>query len=328
MFSKIIIGVLLFCMPIMQSFAVAQTNVLQQSQKQISTLISEIKQTNETLDVERAILERHQISLDEARNQLLQTRVELETIKRSASNESAADMREIRRISERLMRRESKVQRYVERENDSLETVAELEHAISVLKTKLSGLQADVARLRKSSKISKSDTDTRERQNDSDQQNDVVNKTEAMVSVGMEGSIARKVQSVEQGSPKAVIDPGSGSWPTIDDASMEDIAYAKARLQNLRVLRESGKIDSTPLPVVEIEARRSFGSAEMQYIGEDLYSLVEKVGAGRQNFRLFNQEYWFAIPEKDNNAFFRILFDVSSLSQPKLIIFKEGLLNQ
>lgn len=312
MYSKIVVGVVLILAPMVNSLAATPAEMLQQSQNQISQISTSLSAKQKELEIERAVLERHRMSLAEARQQLDDTETELAVAEKVAqATQSDGDVRELKRVQDRFERHRAKVERYIEREAESLSAIANLEQEISRLQSGIVAQRRQVTLLTEQLAADRKAASTT-----------TPAPKPAATPVPTPAPTLKPTPTAEPQQTK------TAGWPTIEQASDADVAYARSRLRELAALKTEGKLDRSPLPSVEIEARLSFGSEEMEYIGDDLYSLVEPVKAGRQNFKLFNKEYWFTIPEQDDKALFRILFDVSSISQPKLILFREDLLTK
>ena len=118
-----------------------------------------------------------------------------------------------------------------------------------------------------------------------------------------------------------------GNWPYLSDSTAADLRYAADRLLQLQTKKVLGETEKAPLNSIEIKAPLSFGNAQMEYLGESLFTVVKPLRSGRQNFQLFNQEYWHVIPESDDNTEYRFIYDISSLSKPVLYLFREDLVN-
>ncbi|WP_096087042.1 hypothetical protein [Agaribacterium haliotis] len=120
----------------------------------------------------------------------------------------------------------------------------------------------------------------------------------------------------------------SGQWPYLNEGSQEQIQWASSRLAGLVGQKALGNQGKAPLKKVELVAKESFGKVEMDYLGDKLYTVKVKVKAGHQLFELFNKEHWHSIPKEDDGELYRFVFDVNSLSQPKLFVFKEALIEE
>lgn len=310
MYPKILLGVLLLCAPLVESLALTPAEILQQHKERIALLEIQLTSDRQKLEVETAVLERHQLNLAEARDLLQSTQLELAAAAEKAkAAEDESSQRELRRVSDRFDRHEAKVERYLERERESSETISRLQTEIAALESDRSKHRNEISRL--SQLVSAS-------------------QTKSTPSAAKTAKPASNLQLASLGKTPPVgtqkKSQKPASWPYLSEGSAADIAYAQSRLIQLEARKREGKADKPPLKSVAIEARLSFGSAEMEYLGDDIFSLVKTVKAGRQTFTLFNQEHWHTIPASDDDTSYRILFDVSSISQPKLFLFKESLI--
>ena len=114
----------------------------------------------------------------------------------------------------------------------------------------------------------------------------------------------------------------TAKWPDTKNPHPADIAFAKASITSAMKQLEKG--DSPLLPKVIIEAKKSFGSERMKYIGDDLYSVTAQAKIGTQKVRIFKKDFWIEIPEDGKN--YRFIYDATSLSKPNLHIIAEDLL--
>jgi len=258
-----------------------------------------LKNLRTQLATEQSILERHNHNLSEALELQRQSELELSVATTaSATNQDEAVQRDARRIQIRFDRHSAKVTRQKERQGHSLAVIKALE-------TKVNALQQQ--RILYTNALR--DLVEQDKQN-------AAKRAEKPPTLGSTGSLA-----LEQ--PKQ---PTSFSWPYLNQATEQSIVFAQQTLAELQRLKKRGETDSAPLDKVEILARRSFGKAELEYLGNNLYSVTRSVQAGRQNFALFNQDHWHTIPSEDDGKRYRFLFDISSLSKPKLHLFKADLL--
>ncbi|WP_185233607.1 hypothetical protein [Teredinibacter franksiae] len=266
--------------------------------------LDKIEQTLKTLRTqlatEQSILERHNHNLSNAVELQRQSELELSVASTAAAaNQDEAVQRDARRIQIRFNRHSAKVTRQKERQVHSLAVIKALE-------TKVNALQQQRIRY----------TNALRDLVEQDKQNAAKRTEKKPPTLGSTGSLA-----LEQ--PKQ---PISFSWPYLNQATEQNIVFAQQTLAELQQLKKRGETDKAPLDKVEILARRSFGKAELKYLGNNLYSVTRSVQAGRQNFALFNQDHWHTIPSEDDGKRYRFLFDVSSLSKPKLHLFKADLL--
>lgn len=116
------------------------------------------------------------------------------------------------------------------------------------------------------------------------------------------------------------------AWPYLSSATEQEIRYARNRLAPLIRRKQQGSAPQGPLKEVAVVNRHSFGEQTMEYLGDNLYSLTTMVHAGRQQFILFNFRFWHTIPNEDDKKQYRMIFDVSSLSNPSFHLFQESLL--
>ncbi|MEJ2445914.1 MAG: hypothetical protein P8Y42_21105 [Exilibacterium sp.] len=117
-------------------------------------------------------------------------------------------------------------------------------------------------------------------------------------------------------------------WPYLSSGSRECIDFARRKLENLSLRRKKGEVASSVLREVELNSRKHIGPIDMEYLGDGLFSTIATVKAGRQAFTLFGVDYWHTIPAWDNNVDYRIIYDISSISNPKLYLFRESVLEE
>lgn len=295
-------------------------NTLLQKQTELNALTQQIETTIAQLADEQVSLQRHTEGLLEANEKLIEAEADMNAkLKAAEANPEETIMRESVLATIRFNRYETRVKRYTTRKQES-------EAAVEKIQTKLDGLVAQQKDLQSviaqfAEQLAQRNARVQAEQVSAAQQ---VVEAKQVVETKQEAEPVVKAPAPASTPIPAV----KGTWPYLSVGEDPDIRFARTYLAELAEDKAKGEIDSAPLPEVELIAKDSFGKTTMEYIGDDLYKVVKTVRAGSQRFSLFKQDYWHTIPEADDKVEYVFIFDVSSLSNPELFLFKHSLMSE
>ncbi len=349
---RIVISYALILAATFTDVAGAQTSVrlLSYQQEQLKLTIDKINNINSQLQEQKVRLERYSEDLQEVRSRLVETEKEMvKALKAAENTDDHALEREATLVEIRFNRQDSRVKRYEKRKQESQQNIARLQQDINHLKAEKIRLVAAVERLiadrvqnlaqpKKFQKTQPRKREAPQRQR-KEKQSIATMQTAAHV-VAQKNRKTTKISTTPKPSrlttgstPTNVIentvnnaDIKEAKWPYLSTGSSEAIHYARRRLQLLAQKKAKGTLTKEPLKTVEIQNKHSFGTETMEYLGDNLYGLTKTLRSGRQKFTLFGFNYWHSIPKQDDNAEYRVIFDISSMSEPQLYLFRESLL--
>lgn len=283
----------------------------------VSNYDTKVKSQLNALDVQLSqeveAFQRAVSGLADAEESFKATAIELEKALLAAKNSGDnADFRDVRIINVRFKRHQQKVERYQTRVEQRQSNILSLRNKISSEEERLAELGRKVRPKPKRASLKTSP-----------QAQKPFPKTTLV-----ESSVAidTPVKSTQWKRIKAKMQQQPADWPHLSNARDIDVEYASERLKTLLNKQLSGTAGEAPLNNVEINASRSFGEATLEYIGDNLFTTVQPVASGLQLFKIFDLEQWHTIPDSDNNAPYRIIFDINSISHPRLILFREDLI--
>ena len=283
---------------------------------------SQLKLLNLQLNLELEALGRAEDKLVSAENQFEATSAELNAAKAEAeANPHPESKRRVRIINVRYLRHKDKVERTRERIQSARENIDNLRSKLAEMEGKPKKASAKPAKTQSSNVKPKENLAGL-----TSKKNLQVASANSKV-----GYVANKQTAVKAPTKKAVVATPrakTADWPYLSNAKQADKAFAIKRLAELKKMTNRQLKREAPLSDVEVKASSSFGSASMEYIGGNLFSVVANVKSGRQLFEIFDLKEWHTIPESDHKKAYRILFDVSSISEPRLILFNNELLKQ
>lgn len=298
---------LIIILSIISTSAYAQIDKLKTSQAAIS---SEQAGISEEIQILTNRVTRQKEDLADAEASLAETEVEMSGLFAEAKNNpNDQTTRAATLISMTYNRKLSRVERVEKRISDSNARIDELKSQHNNLTKKEDDIKRQIALAEKEQKI--------EAQKQQVQQQ--ISKTPTPpIKKAEPVKVIKKTIAPPQ--PKPV--KRTAKWPTPKNPHPGDIAFAKASIASAMKQLEKG--DSPLLPKVIIEAKQSFGSERMEYIGDDLYSVTAKAKIGNQKVSIFKQDFWIEIPEDGKD--YRFIYDATSLSKPDLYIIAEDLL--
>jgi hypothetical protein len=290
--------------------AYAQVDKLKASQSAISSEQAEI---SEEIQILTNRVNRQKENLTESTASLAQTEVEMTALFEEAKNNpNDQTARAATLISMTYNRQLSRVERVEKRISDSDSRIGELKFQHDNLSSKEANIQKQIALAENAIKL--------QTQKQQAQKQQAQTKTATLPP-------AKKVESIKVAKkiiapPKSKQVKRTAKWPDTKNPHPADIVFAKASITSAMKQLEKG--DSPLLPKVIIEAKKSFGSERMKYIGDDLYSVTAQARIGTQKVSIFKKDFWIEIPVDGKN--YRFIYDATSLSKPNLHIIAEDLL--
>ena len=293
-----ILSFIIFCLSL--SLAVSA------NAQSLSALRDQLTALNTQLASEKAALERAEKKLAEAEADFQSTTKELSDAKAAASQQGDNESnRKVRVVAVKYQRHEEKLDRYKKRVSDTKASNAKLGKEIAQLQ----------ARINKQTEV--------ERQRQAAAEKAARSKRIAMQSaVAATPTPSRAQNAVKKPAPAKKMPAKPAGWPYLSRARAADIAYARKHLKGSLNGEKSGSQAAT-----SVTASDSFGTAILTAVSANLYSAVEPVKSGKQLFKFSQQEEWHVIPKEDNEADYRIIVDTSNAAKPKLILFRNSLLN-
>jgi hypothetical protein len=133
------------------------------------------------------------------------------------------------------------------------------------------------------------------------------------------------IKKIKTPTPAPIKKPThKAQWPSLEKPHPADIKFAKASIAS--ALKQLNQGEKPLLPKVIAEAKQSFGSIRMSYIGDDLYSVTTTAKAGNLKISVFKKDFWVTIPKDDTP--YRIIYDTTSLSKPNLYVIENSLLEE
>ena len=117
------------------------------------------------------------------------------------------------------------------------------------------------------------------------------------------------------------------SWPSLAEKTEASVAFAKQEFLRLN----SEKDGKGVLGDIKIRSRLS-GTQKMNYLSSGVYSTRIQLEQGVNELRILKERYLVTlktdgIKRNVKDSFYRVIFDVSSLSNPQLFLFDDELLN-
>lgn len=278
-----------------------------------SKVTSQLSSLDSQLTVEVEAFQRAVIGLADAEDSFKSTAAELEQALLAAQQSGEnADYRNVRIINVRFKRHQQKVERYQKR-------VEKRQRNILSLRKKIASAEERLAKL---------GTPPRPRRVAVQPVVKLQQPNKKALLVKRSAGLVEPAQSSQWKRIKAKMERQPADWPHLSKARDVDIDYAAERLKSNFERKRAGKIDEAPLNDVEITVSPSLGKATLEYIGDDLFTTVQPLSSGLQLFKVFDLEEWHTIPDTDHNIPYRIIFDITSITQPRLVLFREDLVTK
>ena len=265
---------------------------------QLAALNAELSHEAESLERAKKFLAEAETSFEETSTDLEQAQLDVE------ENNSESAIRHLRVTRVKYRRLQNRVARKTSNVESKLKNISKLVEDIAAIQSDLTQLKVAAKKVVAPAKPKRAQAESKK-------------VSKASPNNNREG--AGKANEVDPTQAPA-------DWPYLSNGSYQDKAFAAERLTELESKKQLGQLPSPPLGQVKISSSHSFNRVKMEYIGDNLYSAVAPVTAGKQLFEIFNVSEWHDIPATDDKQPYRFIFDVSSTSKPRLIIFNESLL--
>ncbi len=178
--------------------------------------------------------------------------------------------------------------------------------------TNLNGEFAESSQIEKPIQKITSNAKTKKTKTDND-------KSLIMKSISSDSSFDAESQPEEN----ATITQNNIGWPRNGNIDESSISFAKSELKRLESIKEEPLLGKVTLK------SRGISNRELDYLAEGIYTATLKLEKGVNEIKILNKVFIVdsSLHElKGDKPIYRVVFDVASLSSPKLYIFEEMLI--
>ncbi|GLS26213.1 hypothetical protein [Marinibactrum halimedae] len=319
------------------------------AQSELTRLRSDLSSVDSAIEASESKLQQHNNSVSRMTTEEDQIVTEYETVSadlqrvlkeaEDPNNEKAH--REAMIISVRFNRIDGKYERFFERKQKVLEKIDTLELDIAKLQGRKSELLARIAAAKQRAEVASSQQANVPAANEaespspssgapssatvSSQDAKATTATTASASQPLEGTeqanttSAKKTSEVTKNTNDTVVaavDSTEADWPTVGEKQASAVQFAQRELARLTG-KEPGK---SRLGRVKVRSSR-LGKHALTYLGDNIYTGVFELANGEYTFSVFSKKFTFSLPEEAEQGQYRLIYDVDSISNPKVYLF-------